>query len=127
MGFTSLVVQTLLIREFLISFYGNELTIGLILSNWIILEALGSSLLNRASLKSKRPHLVYALLQTGIALYLPLSIFFIRTIKNILGLTLGEGMGILPIFFSSLFILAPLSLFDGAEFPFGCRILSDSE
>lgn len=40
MGFTSLVVQTLLIREFLISFYGNELTIGLILSNWIILEPL---------------------------------------------------------------------------------------
>ena len=36
MGFTSLVVQTLLIREFLISFYGNELTIGLILANWII-------------------------------------------------------------------------------------------
>ena len=127
MGFTSLVVQTLLIREFLISFYGNELTIGLILGNWIILEALGSSLLSRASLKSKRPHLVYALLQTGIALYLPLSIFFIRTVKNILGLTLGEGMGILPIFFSSFFILAPLSLFDGAEFPFGCRILSDSE
>ncbi|MBU4346896.1 MAG: hypothetical protein KKH29_06220, partial [Candidatus Omnitrophica bacterium] len=53
MGFTSLVVQTLLIREFLISFYGNELTIGLILANWIILEALGSSLSNRRSLSSK--------------------------------------------------------------------------
>ena len=84
MGFTSLVVQTLLIREFLISFYGNELTIGLILANWIILEALGSILASRFSLKSKRPALVYALLQTGIALYLPLSIFFIRDIKNII-------------------------------------------
>ncbi|MBU4473370.1 MAG: fused MFS/spermidine synthase [Candidatus Omnitrophica bacterium] len=126
MGFTSLVVQTLLIREFLISFYGNELTIGLILANWIILEALGSSLSNRRSLSSKNPYLVYALLQTGIALYLPLSIFFIRTIKNIWGLTLGEGIAILPIFLSSFLILAPLSFFDGAQFPFGCRMLSDT-
>lgn len=126
MGFTSLVVQTLLIREFLISFYGSELTIGIILSNWIILEALGSSLLSGATLKVKRPRLIYSLLQLGIVIYLPISIFLIRTIKNILGLTLGEGIGILPVFFGSLFILAPLSLFDGAQFSFGCRILSDA-
>ena len=125
MGFTSLVVQTLLIREFLISFYGNELTIGIILANWIILEALGSILCSKLALRSNKPRLVYTLLQTGIALYLPLSIFLIRNIKNILGLALGEGIGILPIFFSSFFILAPLSIFDGAQFPFGCRILSE--
>ena len=127
MGFTSLIVQTLLIREFLISFYGNELTIGLILANWIILEAFGSGLSNPFSLKSKRPYLVYCLLQAAIALYLPAAIYLIRDVKNILGLTAGEGIGILPIFFSSLCILAPLSIFDGAQFPFGCRMLSDIE
>ena len=127
MGFTSLIVQTLLIREFLISFYGNELTIGLILANWIILEAFGSGLSNPFSLKSKRPELVYCLLQAAIALYLPAAIYLIRDVKNILGLTAGEGIGILPIFFSSLCILAPLSIFDGAQFPFGCRMLSDIE
>lgn len=124
MGFTSLIVQTLLIREFLISFYGNELSIGLILANWIILEALGSGISSRAAEKAKQPYLIYALLQTGIALYLALSVFLIRNIGNILGLTRGEGVGILPILFSSFFILAPLSFFDGAQFPFGCRILS---
>src|SRR3989338_9218429 len=127
MGFTSLIVQTLLIREFLISFYGNELTIGLILANWIILEAFGSGLSNPFSLKSKRPELVYGLLQMAIALYLPAAIYLIRDVKNILGLTAGEGIGILPIFFSSLCILAPLSILDGAQFPFGCRMLSDIE
>jgi len=127
MGFTSLIVQTLLIREFLISFYGNELTIGLILANWIILEAFGSGLSNPFSLKSKRPELVYCLLQMAIALYLPAAIYLIRDVKNILGLTAGEGIGILPIFFSSLCILAPLSILDGAQFPFGCRMLSDIE
>src|SRR3989338_9215319 len=127
MGFTSLIVQTLLIREFLISFYGNELTIGLILANWIILEAFGSGLSNPFSLKSKRPELVYCLLQMAIALYLPAAIYLIRDVKNILGLTAGEGIGILPIFFSPLCILAPLSILDGAQFPFGCRMLSHIE
>ncbi|MBI4974623.1 MAG: hypothetical protein HZC19_02285 [Candidatus Omnitrophica bacterium] len=127
MGFTSLIVQTLLIREFLITFYGNELTIGLILANWIMLEALGSTLASRPSLKIKRNSLTYALLQAGISVYLPLGIFLIRIIKNMLGLTVGEGVGVLPVIFSSLFILAPLSLFDGAQFPFGCRMLSDRQ
>lgn len=126
MGFTSLTVQTLLIREFLITFYGNELTIGIILANWIILEALGSSILSPSSLKSKRPYLAYALLQIGISLYLPLSIFLIRSVKNTLGLTLGEGIGIIPVLFSSFFILAPLSFFDGGQFPFGCRLFMDA-
>ncbi|MCX7661688.1 MAG: hypothetical protein N2Z79_03280, partial [Candidatus Omnitrophica bacterium] len=57
MGFTSLIVQTLLIREFLISFYGSELTIGIILGNWIILEALGSWLFSKISLKTNNPYL----------------------------------------------------------------------
>lgn len=126
MGFTSLIVQTLLIREFLITFYGNELTIGLILANWIILEALGSRLSSRLSLNTRRGRLAYAGMQAGIALYLPVALFLIRIIKNLLGLTAGEGVGALPILFSSFLILAPLSIFDGAQFPFGCRILSDA-
>lgn len=125
MGFTSLTVQTLLIREFLISFYGNELIIGLILANWIILEAVGSIASSRPAQKNHQPLLIYAILQMAISLYLPVSVFFIRTVKNILGLSLGEGVGISTIVLSSFFILAPLSMFDGAQFPFGCRILSD--
>ncbi len=125
MGFTSLVVQVLLIREFLISFYGNELIIGIILANWIILEAIGSGLTSKISLRAKSPYLIYVLLQLGICLYLPISVYLIRIIKTALNLTAGEGVGILPVFLTSFFILAPLSIFDGSQFPFGCRIWSD--
>lgn len=125
MGFTSLLAQTLLIREFLIGFYGNELIIGLILANWVILVAIGSISLSRPSLKTKRPIIIYASLQAAIALYLPVNIFLIRNVKNLLGLNLGEGVGILTAGLSSFFILAPLSIFIGAQFPLGCRILSD--
>lgn len=125
MGFTSLVVQTLLIREFLIIFLGNELTIGLILSNWIVLEALGASIFSRFAQRSKRPIIFYITLQVFISVYFPASIILVRSIKDILGTGAGEGLGIIPIFVSSLFLLLPLSLCDGAQFPLGCRLLSD--
>lgn len=42
MGASGIVGQILLLRELLITFYGNELSIGIILANWLILEAFGS-------------------------------------------------------------------------------------
>jgi len=126
MGFSSLIVQTLLIREFLISFYGNELTIGVILFNWIILEALGSNLFAQFSEKIKKPHLGYTVLQIGISIYLPIALFLVRNIKNLLGINLGEGLGIAPILLTSFFIILPLSVFDGAQFPLGCRLYKEN-
>jgi spermidine synthase len=125
MGFTSLVVQVLLIREFLISFYGNELIIGLILGNWIALEAIGSYLASRPSQRVKKPILSYCILQCLIAMYLPCAIYLIRAIRDFMSLAPGEGISLIPVFVSSFLILAPLSIFDGAQFPFGCRIWRD--
>jgi len=42
MGLSCFSGQVLFIREFLVQFHGNELTIGLILANWLLLEAFGS-------------------------------------------------------------------------------------
>jgi len=47
MGFSFTVTQGLLIRELLVAFFGNELSIGLILGNWLVLEAVGSGLLGK--------------------------------------------------------------------------------
>ena len=47
MGFSGLVAEILLLRELLIVFSGNELSIGIILANWLILEAFGSYVLNQ--------------------------------------------------------------------------------
>ena len=35
MGISSIVAQILLMREFLVSFLGNELTLGVIFANWM--------------------------------------------------------------------------------------------
>ena len=35
-GFGSILSQILLVREFLVSFYGNELSIGIIFACWLV-------------------------------------------------------------------------------------------
>jgi spermidine synthase len=44
LGFTALVTQTIVLREFLAVFNGNELIIGLVLASWMILTASGAFL-----------------------------------------------------------------------------------
>lgn len=52
-GFSGLVAQILLLRELLIVFSGNELSIGLILANWLILGAFGSYVLGSRAERSR--------------------------------------------------------------------------
>jgi len=121
MGFSFTIIQGLMIRELLVSFYGNELSIGLILGNWLVLEAVGSGLIGRIAARNRADPTSYALLQIVLALMLPLSLYGAFTVRNIVGLPAGQGVGLGGIFSSSLFILAPLGLVDGAMFAFGAR------
>jgi len=121
MGFSFTVTQGLLIRELLVAFFGNELSIGLILGNWLILEAVGSGLLGKLADRWRGKASSFAALQVLFALFLPLCLYAAYTVRSIVGAIPGEGVGLMPIFYSSFLILAPLALVDGAMFAFGCR------
>ncbi|GAI16412.1 unnamed protein product, partial [marine sediment metagenome] len=125
MGFTGTLAQVVLIRELLVTFYGNELSIGIILANWLILEAAGSFFLGRIAKKPERSVDAYVALQFAIAIFLPLAVYGARVVKTMLGIPPGEMVGLFPVFYSSLLLLAPLSLADGAKFTIGCRIYSN--
>ena len=124
-GFASLIIEVLLIRELLVTFSGNELSIGIILANWLILIALGSFALGKFADKIKYKIETFTLLQLIISLYLPFAIYLCRTVKNIIGIIPGEAVGIIPIIYCSFFILMPICVSDGAQFSFGCKIYSD--
>jgi spermidine synthase len=121
MGFSFTVTQGLLIRELLVAFFGNELSIGLILGNWLILEAAGSGLLGRLADRWKGKVSSYAALQILFALFLPLCLYAVYTSRRLAGAIPGEGVGLTAVFYSSFLILTPLALIDGAMFAFGCR------
>lgn len=122
MGGSGIVAQILLLRELLTSFLGNELTLGVILASWLIIEALGSFLLGKTVERVKKKLEIYVFFQLIFSLAFPFSIYLSRIFKNLLMITPGEGLGFLPILYCSAFILFPVALFHGSLFTYGCRL-----
>ena len=123
-GFSSVISQVVLVRELLITFYGNELSIGFILASWLFWVGMGSWFLGRRADRIKRGIEVFILTQFLIWLLLPLEILLVRMSKDIIGIGLGEIIGPFPMLYFSFLVLAPLCLVIGFQFALGCRVYS---
>lgn len=123
-GLSGLVAQGLLLRELLVSFFGNELTIGIILANWVAAEALGVFLAGKLIDRVENKINIFIALEVIFSLLLPLSIYLSRTYKIIAGIPIGEAIGLSAIFFWSFLIILPVSFCHGALFSVGCKISS---
>ncbi|MGM0402000.1 MAG: spermidine synthase, partial [Chloroflexota bacterium] len=122
MGFSGLVAEILLLRELLIVFSGNELGIGIILANWLVLEALGCFFPGRMAERAKDKIASFTLLTALFATSLVTSIFLTRILRRMIRVSIGESIGLLPVFYASFLILLPVSVLHGALFTFSCQI-----
>jgi spermidine synthase len=122
MGASGIIAQLLLLRELLITFFSNELSIGIILANWLLLEAAGSYFLGRLIDKARRKTALFVAVTVVFSLAFPAAITLARTWKTMIGAVPGEGMGLHQIFLASFFILLPVSLTHGALFTFASRM-----
>ncbi len=121
-GASGIVAQVLLLRELLVSFYGNELILGIILANWLIAEALGAFLLGKFVERVKNKFNAFVILEIIFSLFLPLSIYFSRVFKNFLGITFGEALSLGTIFYVSFFIILPVGFCHGGLFSVSSKI-----
>ena len=123
MGFSFTLTQAFMIRELLASFFGNELSLAFILGNWLLLEAAGSACLGRWLSGRVEGLSGYAGLQMAFAALLPVCLIAAYASRWIAGALPGVGVGWIPTFYTSLLVLAPLGLVDGAMFTMGCQAL----
>ncbi len=110
LGFTSMATQLIMIREFLSVFNGNELIIGIVLANWMLLTGLGA-LMNR---RAKDPVGLKGIM-TGLftlAIIPVITLFLLNWSRNIV-LPLGGMPGIGQILIVTSFLLAPFCLLSG--------------
>ena len=88
MGFSGIVVQILLLRESLVVFSGNELAIGIILANWLVLETFGSLFLGKRVEHLKEKLKAYVSIQLIFSLCLPLAVrFFLEAGAKVAGVS----------------------------------------
>ena len=122
-GFTATIAQILLMRELLVVFYGNEISLGLLLANWLFWTSIGSSAFGRKRGWFHDPRKTMAGLQTLLALALPLTILAVRSSKGIFLNVPGEVLGPWPMFLTALVVLCPFCLFSGGMFAAGSRLV----
>ncbi|MFH1259212.1 MAG: fused MFS/spermidine synthase [Elusimicrobiota bacterium] len=127
LGFVSLSFQIISLREMLVIFSGNELSLGIILGNWLILVGLGAWLGGHIVDKLKQKEKSFILLQILTAFLLPLEIGAIRILRPWLQKTPSEMLGFSLIIIYSFLVLSLSCIFFGVWFVLGSSIFSDRE
>lgn len=124
-GFTAMASQIIYMRQLLIVFYGNELSVSFILAAWLIGGAIGSGLLGRFADKVSNKTGLFLLCQVALGIYIPSGIIAARFIKSFLHVNPGEIVPLFPIIIASFIVLAPVCIMLGFMFSLACRIQSE--
>lgn len=114
LGLTAMASQIILLREFLAVFNGNELEIGVILANWMLLTGLGAWL-GKFVHHEKRQTSRIAFTLLALSILAPVTLFILDSMRNVV-FTTGSMAGIYNVFLMSVFLLAPFCLLSGSLF-----------
>jgi len=118
-GISSISVQIITVREFLSQFYGNEITISLVLFCWLMVSGLGS--LTSKVIKKKSVTL-YSILALITGLFPLIQIIAIRLFRNIIFIH-GESPGFYPVFFFILALSALYTFLIGFILPYSLDVI----
>jgi spermidine synthase len=121
-GFTSVTAQVVLMRELIVTFYGNEISIGVMLACWLLWTATGSGLLDRLGLKAN-PRTTLGVLELAAAAGFPMALLIVRESKGFFQVAPGQVLGFGPMFGAAFVALGVFCPFSGWLFPAGSRAL----
>jgi spermidine synthase len=124
-GAGGILGQLLLLRELLVIYNGNELIIGIILSNWLVFEAAG------AYQGRKCAPVVAGTIYPALFMLYPVvllcSIYAVRGMNyHLFKLVPGESAPLTVIILASLLALAFAGYIHGLLFPLTCRLLNSA-
>lgn len=120
-GLSAVIAQTLLFRELLVVFGGNELTVSLMLCLWLLSSATGSIFFVRLFDRMRSTKRAYTLCLFLFILWLPTALLLTRLARPFLGLGFGEVLSLGHIALLCLVVLFVLALADGAMFALAYR------
>jgi len=127
LGAYSQVVQAVLIREGLVVFYGNEISLGAFYGSWLFWLAAGSvgaiRMRDRGWVGSSGQ--VLAILVALLPVLLVLEVLALRSVRLLLDVSASEFVPLGELFLSLFLITAPSGLALGVTFPIACQALQD--
>ncbi|MFH1868800.1 MAG: hypothetical protein ABH843_07505, partial [Candidatus Omnitrophota bacterium] len=127
LGVNAILAQVILIRELLVSFSGNELSMGIMLAAWLIGGAIGSLILARLLIdRVKEPEHIYSIALITISVIMPSTIALSRAARVLFGIHIYEAIGPLQIFNICMLLLLPISCILSLMFMLCCKMLKSS-
>jgi len=127
-GLFTIAAQTLLFREYITTFEGNDISVGIFFGCWFLWISLGAIIIYR--IMHSMPHgkaVADRLLQhieLLFLLYIPafiIQMIMIVQARRMMGIEAYELISIKAILITSLVINAPVSFLTGMLFPIACR------
>lgn len=122
LGFTAVTGQIVLMRELIVAFYGNEISLGLMLCSWLLWTSAGSAAFGRTSRHEHSLVRRMAALQVSLALALPVCILAVRVSKLVFHPLPGEVLGPGAMLLVSFFALSAFCFVSGGLFAVGSRL-----
>jgi predicted membrane-bound spermidine synthase/Na+-translocating ferredoxin:NAD+ oxidoreductase RnfG subunit len=125
LGIYAQVAQALLIRENLVVFYGNEVSLGAFFGSWLFWVAAGSVsvLLWRRRAWIEQPLPLLRSLLLALPFLLAVQITATRLVRHLLEVSAAEFVPLGELFAAILIITLPTSFAVGLAFPLACKAL----
>ncbi len=124
LGVSAVLTQLVMMRELLGAFEGNELVLGAILGNWLLLMGAGAWL-GRWSERLRRPVAVLAVSQALLAVLPVAMLLAVRGLRHVLFLR-GSAAGLSEITVFAFALLLPYCLTAGFLLALACGLLGRS-
>ena len=120
-GLFSIAAQTLLFREFITTFEGNDISVGIFFGSWFLWVGLGAILVYRAKGLAE---ILLRNIELLFLSYLPafvLELILIIQARELAGIESYVLLPIRTILLLSIIVNAPVSIITGMLFPIACR------
>ncbi|UWZ83609.1 fused MFS/spermidine synthase [Occallatibacter riparius] len=124
-GFTAVVGQAVLLREIIVLFSGNEISLGIALAAWLIWTATGSALASRSMWDRVPPRAAVAILECLSGIALAPTIWLLHWGRAAFQATPGELLGPLPMLVTALAALSVFCSLSGAMFVAAARLIRE--
>jgi spermidine synthase len=122
LGAFALISQTMMLREFFVVVYGNELVFGVLLTNWLVGIFTGALIGGAAAEKSRDNLMLFVMSILVMCVLFPVSITLTRLLYTISGTPAGIYIGFFKVFFYSALFIIPVSFFIGFVFPIAAKV-----
>ena len=125
LGFTAVIGQIVLMRELIVVFNGNEISLGIMLACWMLWTAAGSAFAGRLAIWTRGARWVVAVIECLLATSFLPTIWLVRSSRAFFQTVPGELLGPVPMLLTALVCVSGFCVLSGYLFVVAARMYKE--